>query len=54
MWSSLGEVEKASPEKISELVLTGEDVITSEQQAWQSTGSNAGKGKKDKKAKEEK
>ena len=45
-WSSLGEVEKASPINISYLVQTGELIITNEQQAWQSTaGAPAAAGK---------
>ena len=49
-WASLGDVEKASPERISELVQRGEATIRSEQQSWQATAKTK---KEPKKKKEE-
>ena len=40
-WNSLGEVQKASREAISRLVLDAEAVISEEQSSWTSTANNA-------------
>ena len=41
-WKSLGEVEKASTERISTLVRRCEDAINAERSSWGSTDSQAG------------
>ena len=41
-WDSLGEVEKASRESITHLVLEAEAIISQEQRSWTSTANKPG------------